>query len=163
MGDAIDNIPGAPGIGEKGALKIITEFGSAEEAMKNAEKISHKTYRESLQNNQDIIRQSLDLATVHCEVPIELDLDQLKRREPNRGEAYKLFRELEFNSLMREFADSAPMSADGNGAGSSTAAERRYSIINTREELDRLIRRLWEIEHWSFEVHESAKKERSSC
>jgi DNA polymerase-1 len=163
MGDAIDNIPGAPGIGEKGALKIITEFGSAEEAMKNAEKISHKTYRESLQNNQDIIRQSLDLATVHCEVPIELDLDQLKRREPNRGEAYKLFRELEFNSLMREFADSAPMSADGNGAGGSTAAERRYSIINTREELDRLIRRLWEIEHWSFEVHESAKKERSSC
>src|SRR5688572_11451200 len=45
MGDAIDNIPGAPGIGEKGALKLILEFGSAEEAMKNAAKVTHKTYR----------------------------------------------------------------------------------------------------------------------
>src|SRR3982751_3183964 len=49
MGDAVDNIPGAPGIGEKGATKIIQEWGSAEEAMKNADKITHKTYRESLQ------------------------------------------------------------------------------------------------------------------
>ena len=52
--------------------------------MENAEKVTHKTYRESLLNNQDIIRQSLELATVHCQVPVELDLDQLKAREPNR-------------------------------------------------------------------------------
>ena len=65
MGDSIDNIPGAPGIGEKGALKLILEFGSAEEAMKRADEVKHKTYRESLQNNQDLIRQSIELATVH--------------------------------------------------------------------------------------------------
>ncbi|MFN6963734.1 MAG: DNA polymerase I [Pyrinomonadaceae bacterium] len=163
MGDAIDNIPGAPGIGEKGALKIIQEYGSAEEAMRNAEKISHKTYRESLQNNQDIIRQSLELATVHCEVPIELDLDRLKRGEPHRADAYKLFRELEFNSLTREFADSAPMTSDGAAAAAGQNAERNYSIVKTRDELDRLVRRLWETEHWSFEAHESEKHERSSC
>ena len=161
MGDAIDNIPGAPGIGEKGAVKIITEFGSVENAISNADKITHKTYRESLQNNQDIIRQSVELATVHCEVPIELDLDQLKRKDPDRKAAFELFREMEFNSLTREFADSAPLFS-GNGDAPSTG-QRSYTIIRTREELDKLIRRLWETEHWSFETDDSNKAERSSC
>ena len=65
--------------------------------MENAEKVTHKTYRESLQNNQDIIRQSLELATIHCEVPVELDLKALEHCEPDRQKAYELFRELEFN------------------------------------------------------------------
>lgn len=65
MGDTIDNIPGAPGIGEKGALKLVLEYGSTEGAMANAEKVTHKTYREALTNHQDIIGQSLELATIH--------------------------------------------------------------------------------------------------
>ena len=68
---------------------------AAEEAMKNADQVTHKSYRESLQNNQDLIRQSIELATVHKQVPIELDLDALKHNEPNRQLAYALFRELE--------------------------------------------------------------------
>ncbi|MEP6703422.1 MAG: DNA polymerase I, partial [Acidobacteriota bacterium] len=163
MGDAIDNIPGAPGIGEKGALKLVQEFGSAEGAMQNAEKVTHKTYRESLLNNQGIIRQSLELATIHCEVPIELDLDQIKAREPNREAAYTLFRELEFNSLIREFADSATLFESADGDAPKTAAERRYSVINNREDLDKLVRKLWETEHWSFEVDDSNGDEKSSC
>lgn len=109
MGDSIDNIPGAPGIGEKGATKLIQQFGSAEEAMKRSEEVKHKTYRESLQNNQEIIRQSVELATVHTTMDIELDLDALRYEEPNRQIAYHLFRELEFTTLTREFADSAPL------------------------------------------------------
>ena len=109
MGDSVDTIPGAPGIGEKGALKLVLEFGSALGAMENAEKVTHKTYRESLQNNQEIIRQSLDLATIHCDAPIDLDLDLIKSREPDRRAAYELFREHEFNSLIREFSDSATL------------------------------------------------------
>jgi DNA polymerase-1 len=159
MGDAIDNIPGAPGIGEKGATKIIQQFGSAEEAMRRAEELSHKTYRESLQNNQEIIRQSIELATVHTSVPIELNLEALKHGEPDRKLAYALFRELEFTSLTREFADSAPL-FDGLEAAVLGIPERRYQIINTRADLDKLIRRLWETEHWSFLVDDSnsAKK-----
>jgi DNA polymerase I len=153
MGDSIDNIPGAPGIGEKGATKIIQQFGSAEEAMRRADEVSHKTYRESLKNNQEIIRRSIELATVHTEVPIELDLEQLKHREPNRELAYQLFRELEFTSLMREFADSAPLFSGLEN--NVVPIERRYRIINTREELDKLIRRLWEVEHWSFQVDDT--------
>lgn len=157
MGDSIDNIPGAPGIGEKGATKIIQQFGSAEEAMKRADELTHKTYRESLQNNQEIIRQSIELATVHTTMDIELDLDLLKHREPNRELAYTLFRELEFNTLTREFADSAPLFAglDSEGNAPLVQVERRYQLIKTREDLDKLIRRLWETEHWSFQVDDS--------
>ena len=162
MGDAVDNIPGAPGIGAVGALKLILEWGSAEAAMENADKIKHKTQRESLQNNQEIIRQSLELATIHCEVPVELDLDQLKAREPDRDAAYALFRELEFNALTREFADSATLFEKRKESTTETV-ETKYSIIDTREDLDKLIRQLWETEFWSFEVNDANAGERSSC
>ncbi len=158
MGDSIDNIPGAPGIGAKGAVKLIKEFGSAEAAMKNADQVSHKTYRESLQNNQELIRQSIELATVHTGVPIEFDLEKLKTKEPNRTKAYELFRELEFNTLTREFADSAPLFA---GLDDPTQADigRQYKIIDNLDDLDKLVRKLWEIEDWSFEVDSSGSDE----
>ncbi len=164
MGDAIDNIPGAPGIGEKGALKLVTEFGSAEGAMENAEKVTHKTYRESLLNNKDIIRQSLELATIHCEVAVELDLEALKHCEPDRAKAYALFRELEFNTLTREFADSATLFDTHSPAkGGAELVEQKYSKITKRADLDALVRKLWETEHWSFEVDDSNTSDKSSC
>lgn len=149
MGDAVDNIPGAPGIGEKGALKIIKQFGSIENALQNWEQVTHKTYRESLRDNADKIRQSLDLATIRTDVNIKLDLDQLRAQTPDRAAAYKLFRELEFQSLTREFSDAA--SADTGGEH----APIRYRIIRKREELDSLVRSLWDAEHWGFAVSDS--------
>ncbi len=154
MGDSVDNIPGAPGIGEKGAVKLVTEWGSALGAMENADKITHKTYRESLQNNQEIIKQSLELATVHCEVPVEVDLDQLKIKEPNRTEAFKLFKELEFALLTKEFSDSAPL-FDNLPDGGASAAELKYDVVDNRADLDKLIRTLWEKEKFSFAVDDS--------
>jgi len=154
MGDSIDNIPGAPGIGEKGALKLVLEFGSAIGAMENADKVTHKTYRESLQNNQDLIKQSLELATVHCEVPVELNLDELKRKEPDRTAAFTLFRELEFAVLTKEFADSAPLFESLPTDGTS-GIEQNYYVVTTRTELDKLIRTLWEKEKFSFAIDDS--------
>jgi DNA polymerase I len=163
MGDSIDNIPGAKGIGEKGAVKLILEYGSAEGAMANADKVKHKTYRESLQTNQDDIRQSLELATVHCEVPVELDLDALRLEEPDRKLAYKLFSELEFSTLTREFADSAPLFDGVDEGGRVVETQRNYHIIKTKADLDTLVRRLWETENWSFEVDDSnSEKDASS-
>jgi DNA polymerase-1 len=161
MGDAVDNIPGAPGIGEKGALKLVLEFGSVENAMANADKVTHKTYRESLTNHQDQIRQSLELATIHTEVPIELDLDSLRHREPDGALAYELFRELEFNSLMKEFAGAASSHAAASDDDPRPAAAE-YEMISTREGLDKLVRRLWETELWSFEVDDSNSPKNSS-
>ncbi len=162
MGDAIDNIPGAPGIGEKGALKLVLEYGSAIGAMENADKVTHKTYRESLQNNQDLIRQSLELATIHCEVAVELDLDQLKAREPDRELAHKLFRELEFNTLTREFADAQTL-FDIRPSDGESATEPKYSIITDRVALDKLVRKLFEADSWSFNVDDSNSNEKTSC
>jgi DNA polymerase-1 len=162
MGDSIDNIPGAPGIGEKGALKLILEFGSAEEAMANADKVTHKTYRESLQNNQAIIRQSLELATIHCEVPVDLDLKALEHCQPDRKLAYQLFRELEFNTLTKEFADSAPL-FEAQTEGTAAAVARNYSVISDQAALDKLTRKLWETEKWSFDVDDSNTPQKASC
>ena len=176
MGDSVDNIPGAPGIGAVGALKLVTEWGSALNAMENAEKITHKTQRESLQNNQDIIKQSLELATIHCEVPVKLDLDALKHCEPDRKLAYELFRELEFKSLTNEFAGAAAASIpeftgpepsglfdSRTSARASTAVEIKYSIINDRVGLDKLVRRLFEVDRWSFHVNDANSNEKASC
>ena len=92
MGDSVDNIPGAPGIGAKGALKLVLEYGSALGAMENAEKITHKTYRESLQNNQDIIKQSLELATIHCDGARSSSISKaLEHREPDRATGLRTF------------------------------------------------------------------------
>ena len=160
MGDSVDNIPGAPGIGEKGALKLVLEFGSTEAAMENADKVTHKTYRESLQNNQDIIRQSLELATIHTDAPVELELDKLKASEPDRAKAYALFRELEFMALTKEFGDSAPSLFDAllpeeEDSDKPAKVEQAYSIITTRADLDKLIRKIWEREWFAFEVDDS--------
>jgi DNA polymerase-1 len=153
MGDASDNIPGAPGIGEKGALKLILEYGSIENAIANADKITHKTYRESLQNNQEIIMQSLELATIHDQVAVELDLDSLRYTGPNKKLAYELFKELEFTNLVKEFADGA--SGLEVSAVDSGPTETSCEVVDTREALDKLVRKIWEKELWSFEVDDS--------
>ena len=176
MGDAVDNIPGAPGIGAVGALKLVLEWGSALGAMENADKITHKTQRESLQNNQAIIKQSLELATIHCEVPVKLDLKALEHCDPDRQLAYELFRELEFKTLTNEFAggnaDAIPLFTGPESSGglfdrlpssSATAVATNYSIIKDRHELDKLVRRLFEADRWSFHVNDANSNEKSSC
>ena len=81
-GDAVDNIPGAPGIGEKGALALIQRFGSVEGALEHASEVERKMYRESLQNNRDMILLSKKLATIHCDVPVPFDPPALALRAP---------------------------------------------------------------------------------
>jgi DNA polymerase-1 len=152
MGDAVDNIPGAPGIGEKGAVQLVKEFGSIENALAHWEEVKHKKYRESLRDNVDLIRQSRELATIRTDVNIHLDLDKLRSRPPDRAAAYQLFRELEFQSLTREFSDAATASVAQAGA----VASRRYRIIRKRAELDALVRGLWEAAHWGFSVADSS-------
>jgi DNA polymerase-1 len=101
-GDTIDNIPGAPGIGDKGSVDLIRRFGSVEQALDRASEVEKKTYRESLQNNRDVILLSKQLATIDCDVPVELDVDAMKAGEPDIEALRKLFTELEFTSLLKE-------------------------------------------------------------
>jgi DNA polymerase-1 len=111
-GDAIDNIPGAPGIGDKGAKELIQKYGSVEEAIAHAAGISKKTQRESLLNHKDQILLSKKLATIDTSVPVEWELADLKIHEPDKEKLKQVYRELEFFSLVRELG---PAEADGAG------------------------------------------------
>jgi DNA polymerase-1 len=101
-GDAIDNIPGAPGIGDKGSVEIIQRFGGVEQALERAAEVEKKTYRESLQNNRETILASKRLATIDTNVPVELDTAAMKAGEPDVDALRALFTELEFTSLLKE-------------------------------------------------------------
>ncbi|MDQ2843471.1 MAG: DNA polymerase I [Acidobacteriota bacterium] len=101
-GDAIDNIPGAPGIGDKGARDLIVRFGSVEGALEHAAEVERKMYRESLLNNRDQILMSKELATIHTKLPLEWDLASWKRQPPNFSILKGLYKELEFFSLLKD-------------------------------------------------------------
>ncbi len=105
-GDTIDNIPGAPGIGDKGSVEIIRQFGSVEAALDRAEEVQKKSYRESLQNNRDIVLKSKRWVTVQCDLPIEFNVESMTARPPDATAARELFTELEFTSLVKEFLPS---------------------------------------------------------
>src|SRR5215472_2061626 len=101
-GDSIDNIPGAPGIGDKGSVEIIKRFGTLENALDHAAEVERKTYRESLETNRDMILWSKDLVTIDQNVAIDLHLENMVAGEPDSEALRKLFSELEFTSLLKE-------------------------------------------------------------
>ena len=101
-GDSIDNIPGAPGIGDKGSVELIKRFGSVEQALDRAAEVEKKTYRESLQNNRDNILLSKKLVTIDCDVPIDLNINAMRMGEPDVEALRALFTELEFTSLLKD-------------------------------------------------------------
>jgi len=101
-GDSVDNIPGAPGIGDKGSVELIQRFGSVEGALEHAAEVEKKTYRESLQNNRDNILYSKQLVTIDTDVAVELDVAAMKAGEPDLESLRALFAELEFTSLLKE-------------------------------------------------------------
>ena len=101
-GDSIDNIPGAPGIGDKGSVDLIKRFGSVEAALDHAAEVEKKTYRESLLNNREAVMMSKQLVTIDRNVPIDLDVDAMVAGEPDVDALRQLFTELEFTSLLKE-------------------------------------------------------------
>ena len=102
LGDTVDNIPGAKGIGEKGATELIQRFGSVESALEHAGEVTNKRYREALQQQRDQVMMSKKLAAIETNVPLELDLLSLQVREPDAAALAVLYRELGFNSLLKE-------------------------------------------------------------
>jgi DNA polymerase-1 len=121
-GDSVDNIPGAPGIGDKGSVEIIRRFGSLEAALDRAAEVEKKTYRESLQNNREQIVQSKQLVTIKCDVDIELDVEAMRMGEPDADALSALFTELEFTSLLKELLPVVD-AAEGNYREVESAAD----------------------------------------
>ncbi|MDX2178668.1 MAG: DNA polymerase I [Bryobacteraceae bacterium] len=101
-GDAIDNIPGAPGIGDKGAKDLVQRFGPVENILDHAAEVERKMYRESLQNHREQVLLSKRLATIDCAVPIQWDPAEAESQPPDSARLRELYRDLEFFSLMKE-------------------------------------------------------------
>ena len=110
-GDAIDNIPGAPGIGDKGSVEIIRRFGTVEQALEHAAEVEKKTYRESLLNNRDTILFSKSMATIDTNVPVDLKVEAMRAGEPDVEALRRLFSELEFTSLLKELLPAVEVTA----------------------------------------------------
>ena len=108
MGDSVDNVPGAPGIGEKGARDLIKRFGSLDKLLASASEVERKAYRESLQNHREQILQSKELVTIDTKVPIEVDWNELRVQQPDLEKVRVLLTELGFQSLLKEFESEAP-------------------------------------------------------
>jgi DNA polymerase I len=106
-GDSIDNIPGAPGIGDKGSVELIKEFGSLDAVLERTAEVKRKTYRESLEQNRETVLLSKELVTIDCHVPIELDLHAMETQDPDLEGCRELFTELEFTTLLKELAPPA--------------------------------------------------------
>lgn len=132
MGDSSDNIPGCPGIGEKTAVKLINEFGGIDGLLANTAQLKG-ALKEKVENNVEQIRFSRLLATIRTDVPIDLDMEQLKFTQPDAAKLTALFEDLEFRTLMVKFKsrnvsvpasdqESTPQPASQPAASPKTAA-----------------------------------------
>jgi len=106
-GDSVDNIPGAPGIGDKGSVELIQQFGSVEAVLDRAAEVKRKGYRESLEQNRDMVLLSKELVTIDSRVPLALDLHAMETQTPDIEACRELFTELEFTSMLRDLAPAA--------------------------------------------------------
>ena len=122
-GDAVDNIPGAPGIGDKGAKDLIERFGSLDAALERAAEVERKAYRESLQNNVERIRMSQRLATISTDVPVEFSAESVKAQAPDPALLKAIYQEMEFHSLLKELGPS------------EDTRQRQYAVILSGDEL----------------------------
>ncbi len=123
-GDAIDNIPGVPGIGEKGAKALIQQFGSLDNVYGHLDEVKKASQRKALEENRNQAYLSRDLARIHCDLPVDnIDFEALRRQEPDRTRLHDVFSRLEFASLMQEFLPEAP------------AVEKSYCVATTVEQL----------------------------
>ena len=103
MGDSSDNIPGVPGIGEKGATAIISQFGSIENAYDHADEISNTRNRNALLNNYEMAQMSKTLATINIQSPVEVTPEQCKLEDIYTEDALEMIKRLEFKSMIQRF------------------------------------------------------------
>jgi DNA polymerase I len=150
VGDTSDNVPGVPGIGEKGAQELIREFGDLESILANVSKITKKRPREALEQHAEKAHLSKALVTIRTDCPVSLDLDRLRFHQPHRAQLRDVYVELEFTSLARQLADDAPSSVASLAAPPTDTADApalapalpvTYRTVSTPEQLDELIRR----------------------
>ena len=141
MGDSADNFPGCPGVGEKTAAKLITQFGSIDNMLAHTDEIKGKL-REKVEGAVDDIRMSRFLATIRTDVPIALDLEKMKMTSPDEERLAKIFQELEFRALTDKIIkkvkntpkkDDLQLDLFGEFAAESQGEPKNASILGLKE------------------------------
>lgn len=132
IGDSSDNVPGAPGIGPKTATQLIEQYGPVEDILARAAEIKAKRARESLELNAAAVRLSKELVTIKCDLPVDLDLDEVKVHEPDHTRLRQLFIELEFTTLVRDYA--APVDQ-------TRSQDTNYELVNSTSRVADLVAR----------------------
>lgn len=130
VGDTSDNVPGVRGIGDKTAAELVNSYGPLEEILAHAAEIPKKRPREALLEQSDNARLSKQLVTIRDDLPVTLDLDRLRVREPDQGRLKQLFVELEFHSLAKQAADrhaAAIQTAGEHDAGDNASVSTEAS------------------------------------
>ncbi|PKN04941.1 MAG: DNA polymerase I, partial [Deltaproteobacteria bacterium HGW-Deltaproteobacteria-9] len=140
MGDTSDNIPGVPGIGPKTAQRLIEEYGSVEEVIRNTENLRNVKLRESFRRHAEQARMSRQLALIRRDIEIDFDLKDAVRREPDKEVLSQLFSEFEFSSLLQEIKRGAEK------------VVRDSKIIQDRRELEHLVTQLQNLPEISLEI-----------
>lgn len=129
VGDSSDNVPGAPGIGPKTAVKLLGEYASIESLLEHADEVSPPRARTSLMENAEDVRLSKRLVTIMTDLPVELDLQALKVGAPDHERLREAFVELEFRSLAEQFTRTGPIADEGEMAGDEDE-EAEYRIAD---------------------------------
>jgi DNA polymerase-1 len=137
VGDPSDNIPGVKGIGEKGAARLLRDWGDLEGVIEHAEEIGAKRAREAVLAQSEEARLSKRLATLRDDVPLDVGFDDLRRREPDREKLVALFERLGFTRLLEALREPGPTRAARAGDGSPEAR-----LVRDRESLDEMVEAL---------------------
>jgi DNA polymerase-1 len=135
MGDAADNIPGVPGIGEKTAQVLIKEYGTIENILANTHKIAKPKLKQSLLENADLARLSRELAVLHTDVPLNVDLEQLVVRQLDNAALLTILRELELHSLLKYVAAESEQDNDYRTVLTEGQFEKLLAEISAAAEL----------------------------
>ena len=150
MGDASDNIPGVPGVGEKTAVKILTMFGTVENAIEKVEEMKPPRAREAVKNNVKLALLSKKLATIKTDCKLGVKLEECRLENIFTDEAYKWIQRLEFKSLMARFK---------NDTGADLAIEKKFCEISTAKELADKVDALMSASYVSVKIMAKSKEE----
>lgn len=140
MGDSSDNIPGVPGIGPKGALKLLQDYDSVENVLANIDNITDKRARTALEKNPDSASMSKVLTTIKCDVPVDAQPEELKVGEVDVDTAFAFFQDMQFRTLADRFAPEQP------------ELKRHYNLVQTEKELSDLIDKLSSSNKFAFDT-----------
>ena len=142
MGDASDNIPGVPGIGEKTAMKLVQEFGSVNGLLERLDKIPSEKQRQKIKENMEDLKMSQKLATIDTNVPLEVDWNAVRVTEPDNAALTEFFKRYEFRGLLKSVAPQ----------GEKEAKERSYKTVQTAQELQSFAEMLKKEKSFSFDT-----------